>query len=107
MSRPASAQVRERLQAYLLGVESLPALHAWFVGWRRENPDGGDSFTHDIELRLAEYTRGHWSEPQLRGLLLGLLEGPTLALNRLDKPELSQRYGPYETHSEVSPPLPS
>ena len=35
--------------------------------------------THDIALRLAEYTRGHWTEPQLRGKLLELLEVQTMA----------------------------
>lgn len=105
MPRLTSAPVREHLQAYLLGLEKLPDFHAWFVGWRQANPDGGDGLTHDIDLRLAEYTGGHWSEPQLRGLLLGLLEGPTLALSRLDEPDLARRYGRYETQREVSQPL--
>lgn len=105
MPRPASDQVREHVQAYLLGGEPLEDFHAWFVGWRRAHPDSGDSFTHDVELRLAEYTGAHWSEPQLRGLMLKLLEGPTLAINRLDEPDLSRRYGHYETRSEVSPPM--
>lgn len=100
MPRPASTQVREHLQAYLLGVESLPNFHVWFVEWRRTNPHSGDGLTHDIELRLAEYKRGHWSERQLRGLLLGLLESPTLAPSRLEKPDLFQSYGRYEMRSE-------
>jgi hypothetical protein len=77
--RPTSAEVREHLQAYLLGVESLPDFHRWFVGWRHANPHDGDAMTHDIALRLAEYTRGHWTEPQLRGKLLELLEVQTMA----------------------------
>jgi hypothetical protein len=77
--RPTFAEVREHLQAYLLGVESLPDFHRWLVGWRRANPDDGNALTHDIALRLAEYTRGHWTEPQLRGKLLPLLEVQTMA----------------------------
>lgn len=78
MSRPTFIQVREHLQAYLLGVESLPDFHRWLVGWRRANPDNGNAMTHDIALRLVEYTRGHWTEPQLRGKLLELLEVQTM-----------------------------
>jgi hypothetical protein len=100
MPRPASTQVREHLQAYLLGSESLPEFHAWFVEWRRTNPDSGDGLTHDIDLRLAEYNRGHWSESQLRGLLLSLLEGPTLTPSKIDKPDLFQPYGRYEVRAE-------
>jgi hypothetical protein len=100
MPRPASVQVREHLQAYLLGVESLPNLHAWLVGWRRTNPGSGDALTHDIEIRLAEYERGHWSDGQLRGLLLNLLEGPTLAPSRVEEPDVFQPYGRYEARSE-------
>jgi hypothetical protein len=60
--------------------------------------------THDIELRLAEYERGHWSEGQLRALLLNLLEGPTLAPSRLEEPDVFQPSGRYEVKSEgISP----
>jgi hypothetical protein len=79
MPRPTFVQVREHLQAYLLGIESLPDFHLWFVGWRRANPNVSDALTHDIDLRLAEYTGGHWTEPQLRGKLLELLEVKTMA----------------------------
>jgi hypothetical protein len=77
--RPTFAEVRAHLQSYLLGIESLPDFHRWLVGWRRANPDDGNALTHDIALRLAEYTRGHWTEPQLRGKLLELLEVKTMA----------------------------
>lgn len=105
MPRPPSIQVREHLQAYLLGSESLPDFRAWFVEWRRANPDGGDGLTHDIDLRLAEYNRSHWSEGQLRGLLLSLLESidsspATLVPSKVEKPELFQR-GRYEIRSEM------
>jgi hypothetical protein len=72
-------EVRAHLQRFLLGVESLPDFQLWFVGWRRRNEASIDALGHDIGLRLAEYTRGHWSEAQLRGKLLSLIGGGTLS----------------------------
>jgi hypothetical protein len=80
MPKPALIEVRAHLQAYLLGVESLSDFHRWFVGWRRANPENANPLTRNIGLRIAEFTRGHWSEPQLRCKLLELLQGtPTIA----------------------------
>lgn len=75
------AEVRARLQGYLLGQESLPEFHNWFVvtASRLRRSGGADATVKTLELRFAEYKRGDWSEAQLRGLLLRLLEANTLS----------------------------
>jgi hypothetical protein len=72
--------VREHLQAFLLGAESLPDFHRWFVSWRRTNPDSQTPQTRAIDLLLAEYVRLHRTEPQLKGLLWKLYGETTLAV---------------------------
>jgi len=72
-------EVRAHLQRYLLGVDGLADFHRWFVRWRRRHSEQLDAFAHDIDLRLAEYSGGDWTEPQLRGELLRLLQEPTMA----------------------------
>jgi hypothetical protein len=68
-------EIRARLQSYLLGKDSLPTFHDWFAqttsGQRRSG--SADAMILTIELRLAEYKRGSWSEPQLRQHLRRLL----------------------------------
>lgn len=64
-------EVRAHLQQYLLGAISLPDFHLWFVRWRRANlDDERHPLARMVDLRLAEYTTGHWTEPQLRERLL-------------------------------------
>ena len=79
MPKSPLVEVRAHLQRFLLGVDSLPEFQKWFVGWRRRNGENMDALGHDIGLRIAEYTRGDWTEAQLRGKLLGLVEGQSIS----------------------------
>lgn len=56
-----------------MGVENVAEFRHWFVAWQLNHPWISDEKTQSVELRLAEYMRGDWSEPQLRGQLGTLL----------------------------------
>jgi hypothetical protein len=81
-------EVRARLQGYLLGSESLAVFHDWFVRSTSEMRRAGraDATVLGIELRLAEYKRGHWSEPQLRGRLRQLVPDTLSATQATSEP---------------------
>jgi hypothetical protein len=69
--------IQERLAKYLSGKSSLTAFEDWFapIAMRVErsgNPAAID-LAHEIELRLAEYTGGYWTEPALRAALAPLV----------------------------------
>jgi hypothetical protein len=79
-------EVRAHLQRYLLGTESLAEFHNWFVVAASDlrSVGGADDMVKRIELRLAEYKRGDWSESQLRGRLLDVLPAQTLAASEAE-----------------------
>jgi hypothetical protein len=72
--------VREQLQVYLLGVVDIADFQEAFgpMARRLRNAGAADDLVGGIQLRLAEYKRGDWSEPQLRARLLELLPVRTL-----------------------------
>ena len=70
--------IRERLARYLNGETPLRDFDAWFVPatWevdQAQNPVAHD-LTNEIYLRLAEYSNGHWTEPELKDRLRQLVE---------------------------------
>ena len=67
-------ELRSQLQRYLLGGEHLRSFQTWFVSfiWREDR--SASKLARAVELALAEYTSGHRSEPELRGLLATMLE---------------------------------
>jgi hypothetical protein len=73
-------EVRSHLQQYLLGDGDLRTFQAWFkpVAWRAGEDHSASPLVGAIELYLAEFTNGHRTEPELRGLFAGLLEGAML-----------------------------
>lgn len=65
--------IREQLAKYLAGQIPLAALQDWFIPKAWNIDKRGDllvaELVHGIELRLAEYSSGHWTEDELkRGL---------------------------------------
>lgn len=68
--------VRKKLAAYLSGRISLRKFNDWFapVTWNIEAwaPVGLKKLVHEITLRLAEYSYGHWSKADLNDKLLPL-----------------------------------
>lgn len=75
LSRPggyhALRDVRAHLQQYLLGNETLPVFHDWFMTATSSLRRCGaaDERVQTIACRLAEYKRRDWTEAQLRGRL--------------------------------------
>ena len=67
------SEIREHLVRCLAGENSLQAFVEWFSArtWDVEasGEPAAEDLTADIELRLAEYTNGHWTEKELRSLL--------------------------------------
>jgi len=68
-----SLEIQQALERYLTGHISVDDLQAhlatmvWEVE-EHDSPDVVDLF-HDVELSLAEFTSGDWTEEELKGLL--------------------------------------
>ena len=77
MDESLELEIREHLQRYLDGTNSLQEFEQWFVTrtWNVEqlNLPGSARLTHEINLRLAEYTIGHRSLDDLNDLLRSML----------------------------------
>ncbi len=76
-------QVRDRLRQYVDGQLTVREFQDWFIPntWdidvRLQSPLV--SLYGEIELRFAEYTNGHLTEPELRDLLTAALQQPSHA----------------------------
>lgn len=72
--------IRECLLRYLSGDISLTEFEKWFASETWNVDIVGDErhaqLTHEIELLLAEYTNGHWTEAELREQLQRYAEAP-------------------------------
>ena len=69
-------QIRGHLATYLLlGGETLDEFEDWFVlaSWnaRKETEPATLALIAEIELRLAEYSSGHWDKGELHQHFLG------------------------------------
>lgn len=67
-------QIVNHLQAHLIGRESLDQFEDWFVSqsWdaHKSNDQAAMDLISDIELRLAEFSNGHWSKEELQKFFL-------------------------------------
>jgi len=82
-------EIREHLARYLTGELSLAAFQEWFVPatWELDLADDQlRALYGGIELALAEYTNGDWTEDELRLLLRPLLVADGYNLHRARKP---------------------
>jgi len=83
-NHPNEILIKRHLLRYLLGEISLRHFRRWFVPatWHVEEwaPVPLQDLVYGIKLRLAEYTSGHWSEAQLRELLLPFVRSYTVTL---------------------------
>lgn len=82
MSSPLDEAIREHLRRYVEGTESLRQFDDWFVPAtadvdRSGSPEAID-LTYEVFLRLAEYSNGDWTEPQLKQILQSVAVAPTL-----------------------------
>jgi hypothetical protein len=73
MTLEISLKIREWLSRYLDGEISLRQFEDWFIpvawGIPRTANQGTLELVGEIELRLAEFSNGHWTEPELRTTL--------------------------------------
>lgn len=72
-----AARIEAQLDSYLAGRIQLATFEEWFVQQTWAAEQSGDQIavdlTHEIELRLAEFSNGHWSEDELRERLAALV----------------------------------
>ena len=78
MNLSLDIDIREKLANYIIGNISLADFEDWFVSpsWnvmQREKKTTID-LVYDIELILAEYSRGCWDEDELKNLLRPMVE---------------------------------
>jgi len=76
--------IRGELIRYLVGEISLRDFQNWFVSatWNLEETHNSlaQELASEIQLKLAEYTNGHWSEEELRRILRPLVQSYTVAI---------------------------
>ena len=80
MQATLDAEIRGWLARYLGGEVSLQEFEDWLipVAWSLD-PEGhsaAEDIAYEIELRLAEFTNNHWTEPELRDMLRPLAAQP-------------------------------
>ena len=77
MAIRADLEIRSTLVRYLNSEISLAEFEDWFVpvAWNVEKTGNREApeLAAEIELRLAEFSNGHWSEPELRKILAPLV----------------------------------
>jgi hypothetical protein len=83
MQSSLDIEIRQRLTRYLAGEISLEAFQEWFAPIAWSIPGDENWSTHElvneIELRLAEFTSGHWTRQELGERLRLALETYTMA----------------------------
>lgn len=79
MERRLDLDIHDQLVQYLAGDTSLTAFRDWFDSstWNMEeigvNQDAV-RLAGEVELRLAEFSNGHWMEDELKSKLLPLIQ---------------------------------
>lgn len=80
----AGLRIRQELSRYLAGQRSLRQFASWLApvalaSFEGDAPDV-EELVAELEVRLAEYSNGHWSEEELRNLLRPLVRTYTSKL---------------------------
>ncbi len=71
MNLQLELKARHELVRYLAGETTLDQLKAWFDA---ETWDAGPGFAADVDLLLAEYNNGDWTEQELRSKFRNLTQ---------------------------------
>jgi hypothetical protein len=79
MERRLDLDIHNQLVSYLAGDSSLQAFRDWFDSstWDMEETGANQDalrLAGEVELRLAEFSNGHWTEDELRSKLLPLIQ---------------------------------
>lgn len=80
MVSQAEKEIRSKVRELVDGNLPLRNFQSRFVptSWNLEELDpAADELASEIELRLAEYSRGHWTEDELKNLLARFVEQVT------------------------------
>ena len=82
LQTPLDRQIRLCLANYLAGKSSLREFEEWFVPHalsvvEEHGSQVAEDLTYDIELRLAEFSSGGWTEDELKDLLRPLTKPQT------------------------------
>lgn len=84
MQSSLAVEIRQELRRFLEGKKSLQAFQEWFASrtWNIEESEdrSAQDLAYEIELRLAEFSNGHWTMSELRELLK-LLVKPSATLH--------------------------
>lgn len=84
MTTSLEIEIRQRLTHYLAGEASLQGFQTWLASatWNihQDEPQTTQDLAYEIELRLAEFTSGHWEEPHLQELLKPLVTRYSVAI---------------------------
>lgn len=85
--------IKERLAAYVVGREHLTHFEDWFLPLAMKVERSGNAtaieLAHEIDLRLAEFSDGFWTEDELRGFFRALVS--TVDVVSPELPRLSAR----------------
>lgn len=91
--QPFDLGIREKLAKYLAEEISLSAFQEWFVprAWNidKRGEPGAVELVHEIELRLAEFSNGDWTEDELRTQLRPLATHYTVYMTAAPRTESS------------------
>ena len=78
-------EIRRQLLCYMANEISLQDFRDWFISatWNVERTGNiiAQEVAHEIELRFAEFSNGHWAEQELRRKLRPLTEVCTVKVS--------------------------
>lgn len=92
--QPFDLGIREKLAKYLAGEISLSTFQEWFVprAWNIEKRDpAAVELAHEIDLRLAEFSNGDWTEEELKSKLRPLATNYTVHMSAAPRTEASSQ----------------
>lgn len=76
-------EINNRLSTYLAGQVSLSDFHNWFIPatWNIDSEsDRVKRIAHRLQLLLAEFSNGDWSEEELRSNFWDVLNRPSITV---------------------------
>ncbi len=86
MPRSIASDLRDRLARYLAGALSLTDVRLWLASAVWDIEGSGDqravSLLHALELALAKYANGDWTDAELKELFRSLLAASSTAYSR-------------------------
>jgi len=110
MSHSLDYNIREQLAEYLAHEISLHVFEDWFFAetWDVDETDNQTlaNLVYGIKLRLAEFSHGDWTEPELRSLLHSISERYVIVENNamLDS-QLQVQHGSSSTNCQIQLPV--